>query len=107
MYCEKCCRIIEGSRCSTCGGRKVREPRQDDPCFLTELDYVSSGILEDVLKQHAMPLLTKNVLGAGLAIRVGPMLDRTRFYVPFDRLEEARSSADDLFAAADATEEGE
>ena len=98
MYCEKCCRIIEGDRCPVCKSRKVREPEPKDPCFLTEQDYVSSGILEDVLKQNDIPFLKKEVMGAGLAIKVGPMLDRSRFYVTWDRLQEALSVVDDLFS---------
>ena len=98
MYCEKCCRIIEGDRCPVCKSRKVREPEPKDPCFLTEQDYVSSGILEDMLKQNDIPFLKKEVMGAGLAIKVGPMLDRSRFYVTWDRLQEALSVVDDLFS---------
>ena len=95
MYCEKCCRIIEGDRCPVCKSRKVREPEPKDLCLLTEQDYISSGILEDVLKQNGIPFLKKEVMGAGLAIKVGPMLDRSRFYVSFDRLRERRMTTSD------------
>ena len=106
MYCEKCCRITEEARCPVCGSRKLREPKPKDPCFLTEQDFVSSGILEDMLKQNGIPYLIKNVLGAGLAIKVGPMLERSRFYVSYERLQEAGAIAEDLFsAAADETAE--
>ena len=98
MYCEKCCHIIEGDRCPVCKSRKVREPEPKDPCFLTEQDYLSSGILEDVLKQNDIPYLKKDVMGAGLAIKVGPMLDRSRFYVAWERLEDARAVVDGLFS---------
>ena len=98
MYCEKCCRIIEGDRCPVCKSRKVREPEPNDLCLLTEQDYISSGILEDILKQNSIPYLKKGVMGAGLAIKVGPMLDRSRFYVPYERLEEAESIVDELFS---------
>ena len=95
---QKCCRIIEGDRCPVCKSRKVREPEPKDLCLLTEQDYISSGILEDVLKQNGIPFLKKEVMGAGLAIKVGPMLDRSRFYVSFDRLREAEAVTEDLFA---------
>ena len=71
MYCEKCNRITEGDRCPVCRSRKMREPEAKDPCYLTEQDYVSSGILEDMLKQNNIPYLKKGVMGAGMAIRVG------------------------------------
>ena len=70
MYCERCSRIIEEERCPYCKSRRVREPEPKDPCFLTEQDYISSGILEDVLKQNDIPFLKKDVMGAGLAIKV-------------------------------------
>ena len=104
MYCEKCKRIIDAEdRCPACGSRHVRELRQDDLCFLTERDYVSTGILEDVLKQNGVPYLLKNVMGAGLAIKVGPMLDRGRFYVSQDRLQEAEGIVADLFPEPEET----
>ena len=97
MYCEKCCRVIEADRCPVCKSKRVREPEAKDPCFLTEQDYLSSGILEDLLKQNGIPYLKKDVMGAGLAIKVGPMLERSRFYVPFELLESARAVAEEVF----------
>ena len=96
MYCENCSRIIEADRCPVCSSRKVREPEAKDPCYLTEQDYISSGILEDLLKQNSIPYLKKDVMGAGMAIKVGPMLERSRFYVPFRVLEDARPIAEEL-----------
>ena len=98
MYCDKCSRIVEAERCPVCGSRKIREPEAGDPCFLTEQGFVSSGILEDMLKQNGIPFLKKDVMGAGMAIKVGPMLERSRFYVRFEHLETARELADELFA---------
>ena len=97
MYCEKCSRMIEGDRCPYCKSRKIRNPEAKDPCLLAERDYISSGILEDVLKQNGIPFLKKDVMGAGLAIKVGPMLERSRFYVPYERLEAASAVLEELF----------
>lgn len=104
MYCEKCNRIIEANRCPVCNSRKIREPEAKDPCYLTEQDYVSSGILEDMLKQNHIPYLKKDVMGAGMAIKVGPMLERSRFYVPFEHLSSATAMMEDLFSAAEEAE---
>ena len=104
MYCENCCHIIEAERCPLCKSRKVREPGPKDPCFLTEQDYISSGILEDLLKQNGIHYLKKDVMGAGMAIKVGPMLERSRFYVPFEQLENAVSVVEDVFSPADEEE---
>ena len=105
MYCENCCRVIEADRCPVCKSRKIREPGPKDPCFLTEQDYISSGMLEDVLKQDGIPYLKKGVMGAGMAIKVGPMLERSRFYVPFERLDSAKAVMDALFADPEEEEE--
>ena len=104
MYCEKCNRIIEANRCPVCNSRKIREPEAKDPCYLTEQDYISSGILEDMLKQNNIPYLKKDVMGAGMAIKVGPMLERSRFYVPFEQLGNAMAIMEDLFSATEETE---
>lgn len=101
MYCEKCKRIIDADRCPFCKSRKTREPESDDICFLTEQDYVFSGILEDILQQHDIRFLKKDVMGAGLAIKVGPMLERSRFYVSFEQLEEAMAVVEELFAESE------
>ena len=101
MYCEKCNRIIDADRCPFCKSRRVRGPEAKDPCYLTEQDYISSGILEDLLKQNNIPYLKKDVMGAGMAIKVGPMLERSKFYVPFERLNDAVGVMDNLFSSAD------
>ena len=101
MYCEKCKRIIEGERCPACGSKKVRNPESGDLCFVTEQDYVSSGILEDILQQNGVPFLKKDVMGAGMAIKVGPFLERSRFYVPYERYQEAETIAEDLLSVSE------
>ena len=64
-------------------------------------------MLEDVLNQNHIPYLKKDVMGAGMAIKVGPMLERSRFYVPFEQLGSATVLMEDLFSAADETENEE
>lgn len=97
MYCERCQQIVEETSCPNCGGTRLREPKEKDPCFLTEQDFIHTGILEDILGQNNIPYLRKNVLGAGMAIKVGPMLERGRFFVPYELLPKARELLEDLF----------
>lgn len=99
MYCEKCGLIFEENRCPACGNQNVRPPMPGDLCFLTEREALWAEMLEDVLKQNDIPCLTKNVLGAGLALKVGPMWERVRFYVPYSRLQNAKTLVDQLFSA--------
>ena len=97
MYCERCQQATEEAACPTCGSTHLREPKEKDPCFLTEQDFIHTGILEDVLGQNNIPYLRKNVLGAGMAIKVGPMLERGRFFVPYELLPRAQELLEDLF----------
>ena len=97
MYCERCQQIVEEASCPNCGSTRLREPKEKDPCFLTEQDFIHTGILEDILGQNNIPYLRKNVLGAGMAIKVGPMLERGRFFVPYELLPKARELLEDLF----------
>ena len=98
MYCEKCCQAVEEASCPTCGSSRLREAKEKDPCFLTEQDFIHTGILEDILGQNSIPFLRKNVLGAGMAIKVGPMLERGRFYVPYELLPKALELVNDFFS---------
>ena len=105
MYCEKCSRVFDGERCPVCGSRRVRVPENGDLCFVTEQDYLTTGMVEDVLKQAGIPFVTRGVMGAGLAIKAGPMLERTRFYVTYDRLRQAEEAVDELLGGGEETEE--
>jgi len=104
MYCEKCRIVFSASACPICGNEKIRKPEAQDVCFLTEKDHIWSGMLEDVLKQHNIPVLTQSNIGAGMAIKTGPLFERIRFYVPFSWLEAARAIVDELFSTGEDAE---
>ena len=104
LYCEKCRMNTEGDCCPECGRKKLREIREDDPCFLIERDAIWSEVVEDFLKENGIPFLTKGKMGAGLAIHVGPMFEKNRYYVPYACLERARELTDALFAGGDTSD---
>ena len=62
-------------------------------------EQIWSGMLADVLKQRNIPFVQKNVLGAGLATKTGPMLESVRFYVFYKQLSEAKAIVDELFSS--------
>lgn len=66
--------------------------------FLIEKEQPWSEVLADVLGQHDIPFYKKGDMGAGLSLKVGPMLERFRFYVPQRCFEEAQSIVDELFS---------
>ena len=110
LYCEKCRAAVPEDRCPICKGtKKLRPIRNDDPCFLTEKDQIWSEVVEDLLKDSGIPYFVKGRMGAGLAISVGPMFEKNRYYVPYECLEKAREAVDSVFSGeespADADEE--
>ncbi len=100
MYCEKCNVVFDGNVCPNCGNKKVREPNGKDLCFVVEKNVMWGEMLADVLKQHNIPFYHRSVLGAGLALKVGPGLERYRFYVPYSHLSSAQSLVDALFSSS-------
>lgn len=98
QYCEKCHIVFENDRCIICNSRNVREARPDDLCFLCEKQIMWSEMLEDVLKNNGIPVITKKKLGIGLALKVGPMMERVIMFVPYSCLQEAKMIVEELFS---------
>ena len=69
----------------------------DDICFLTEKELIWSGMLADVLKQNNIPFIQKSVMGAGLAMRAGQMLESVKFYVACKDFDAAQEIVEELF----------
>ncbi|MBO4219773.1 MAG: hypothetical protein J5933_02480 [Clostridia bacterium] len=98
-YCIRCLLPFEGERCPVCRRKADRTIRQDDMCFLSEKEQVWSGMLADVLKQNGIPFTRKGSMGAGLALKVGPMFESFRFYVLYEHLDKARELVEELFSS--------
>ena len=99
MYCSRCNVLLDGDVCPHCGNKKTRAPLDEDLCFLTGQDVIWGEMLADVLKQNHIPFFQKSALGAGMAMKVGPYLDRYSFYVPYSYLRDAKDIVDFLFAS--------
>ena len=97
-YCDACRKAIDTDRCPVCGKTRLHAAEPDDLCFLTEKEQILSGMLADVLKQNEIPFIGENVLGAGVALKVGPMFERVRFYVFFNNLSVAEKIVEELFS---------
>lgn len=103
MYCPDCRRMLPEEFCPRCL-RPTRAPLPEDECLLTETAALWRSVLMDVLTQAGIPCRTVPASGAAAALRMGPLAEGYRFYVPVARLEEARQLAEDLFAPADPPE---
>ena len=99
MYCAKCQKIVATRNCTSCGSRWIREVMADDACFLTEKEPLWSNALEELLTDNSIPCVTKNTLGAGLTSKIGSLHERTRFYVPYLKLNTAKALEEEFFSA--------
>lgn len=99
MFCSNCNLIVNSGKCPVCGSKNIRNPQPDDYCYLIEKETIWAGALSDILTQNKIPFLTKNVLGAGLAAKMGPALERTRFYVPYSHYQLAQDLEKEYFSA--------
>lgn len=99
MYCPNCHILLNGSRCTVCGSRELRIPRAEDYCYLTEKELLWAGALKDILTENGVPFVTNHALGAGLAAKMGPAMERVRFYVPYSHYEAAKNLERQFFAA--------
>lgn len=106
MFCPKCNRIVNAAKCPICGSGNVRTPEPEDYCYLTEKETIWAGALADILVQNKIPCIQKNVLGAGLAAKMGPALERTRFFVPYAQLSLAQQLEKEFFSADFSGDEG-
>ena len=98
-YCDICMLAFDGEVCPVCGRKSDRQAKPDDLCFLVEKEQLWSGMLADVLEQHKIHFIQKNVLGAGLAAKIGQVRERVRFYVFFEQLPEATDIVNKLFSS--------
>ena len=76
-------------------------------CFLCEQDAVWSSALEDILTEQGIAFYTQAVFGAGLSAYVGPIMERTQFFVAEADLDHAQEILRSFFSEAetDAQEE--
>ena len=98
MYCPNCNRLTDKKSCPICGSRDLREPIPADYCFLTDKELIWATALEDLLKDNGIQYVTKNMLGAGLAARIGPALERKQFFVLYSHYSTAKVLEEDFFS---------
>lgn len=98
MYCPHCNVLTDRGKCPVCGSGRLRVPLGEDYCYLTEKETIWAGALSDLLAQNGIPYVTKNLLGAGLAAKMGPAMERVRFYVPYAHYQDARELEQEFFS---------
>ena len=100
MYCPHCNILTEHAKCPVCGSKNVRTPLPDDYCLLGEKIPVWAEAFSEILTQNSISFVTRNLLGAGLAAKMGPALERIRFYVPYSQYQAAKQLENAFFSSA-------
>lgn len=88
-YCENCRLVIEDGICPRCYSSRLREPQNGDFCLLTERNVTIAQMLMELLKDNGIECVFTPVLGAGLATKLGPIMERNRLFVPYEKLTQA------------------
>ncbi len=81
-YCENCFAAFDSPRCPLCGGRKVREIKEDDYCFLTEKSVLEGEMVADILRGNEIPCVTEPS-GNGVRTAMALPLENRKLFVPW------------------------
>lgn len=92
-YCENCHQLNNENKCAVCGMKKLRSPEAKDYCAFTEQPSVLAEMLLDALSDNGIDCQRQPVMGAGIALKIGPVFERYRMFVPFEKLEQANEIA--------------
>ena len=96
MYCQRCNRLVHETKCPGCGGKNLRMPAFDDPCFLAEPEPIWVQALEDLLRDNGVEFLTRKVHGAALVTKTG-IPQRVRFFVRYQDYQRAKELNEAFF----------
>ena len=90
--CSRCKAVAENGACPICQRRKyLVEPKEDDLILLTDANYVSSFLIEDILNNAGIKFLKKGALGSAVTVYIGELSETYNFYVMAKDYEEAIS----------------
>ena len=96
-FCPNCHILIQGDCCPVCFRKELYTPVAEDFCLLTEQEVPWAGVLAECLDDHGIAYTQENAVGAWLSSRMGVAFERKRFYVPYEKMEEAKALVEELF----------
>lgn len=88
LYCETCKELLDAP-CPQ-RGHQTREPKSNDPVLLMRGDPIRAGMMEEIIRQADIPVLKEGLLGAGMTMWTGGMLEEHSLFVPFAAYERAK-----------------
>ena len=97
LYCEKCMKLVEESKCPNCKKSKVREPKVNDPVFLLFEKAITAAAIEEILRNNGIPSFQKGLLGSGVTAYLGYNMESSYIYVPYGELDRARELLGNFF----------
>lgn len=82
-YCLDCYHLCNDEKCSNCNSNNTRDVLDDDYCFLIEKSTLYAEMVKEYLDKYNIPYICQGSMGAGLTLKVGPMLETFAIYVPY------------------------
>lgn len=92
-YCENCKMLSHESVCDYCGRKKLSPVKDDDLCFMVELENFYAAIFEEALKSIDVPVFS---LPSGLSL-YNWANSHKKIYVPYNFMEKANDTYKILF----------
>ena len=89
-YCENCHIVTEAQFCPACGSKKLREPREEDFCFLTEEPLSEGEGLAEYLKERQIECVVMPVIES-LRSWLALPAQSGRLYVPWRDYKAAKT----------------
>lgn len=89
-YCENCHVAADLPRCPVCGGKKLREVKDEDYCFLIEKPAMEGDMLADVLRGNGIECVAMPS-GNGVRTAFSLWLDKRKLFVPWKSFGTAKS----------------
>ncbi len=94
LYCPKCQVLSpDGESCPSCGGKKLREAKAEDPTLLITADEIKAEMIEAVFEDNSLPYEERICgLGGPPSVIFGKSSNTNKnIFVPYGELEAAES----------------
>lgn len=110
LYCAKCQILVEnGAECPSCGSKKLREVRQNDPVLLLTSDEVQSGSVKAAFDDSGIPH-EERMCGPGAppSLLYGRSPNSLyHIFVPFGAVEQCREILQEIGVPGENEEAGQ
>lgn len=94
-YCEKCNMLNKQNYCLICGKRNLRNPENNDFCFLVELKSMIGEMFGGILKVENIPF-SAIPYGNGARVYSALKLENLKIFVPYEFFNKAKELLDEI-----------